>query len=409
MGRRHRIVCLSSQHWDDAMWTNKQHIMSRLAKEHDVHYVNFGSHRSLRAILKQEVAHAPAELLAPRRLLLEPRVRVEHGVKLMSFYKPELFNRLRHGRRLRVFAEFDLEVSLLDRYLRREGLLDAIVWVYHPGFGANVKRLPHQLLVYDCVDEYTAFPEFKLAKPWIAARERELCRAADLVFCTAPVLHQNKQHLNPGHTHLVHNVGDADHFKRAMLDETVVPDDLARLPHPVIGFVGAVSDYKLNIDWLIHLAKARPSFQIAVIGPAGIADPTTDVSALQQLPNVHLLGHRSYDTLPSYLKGFDVATIPYRLNDYTEGVFPIKFFEFLASGKPVVVSALPATKDYWSAVRVAHDADEFVSACDAALEAGDAGRAERVALAEQNSWPKRIGELMRLVDERLTSRAEPRR
>ncbi len=274
--------------------------------------------------------------------------------------------------------------------------------MYHPGYGDAVARLPHRLIVYDCVDEYTAFPEFKDAKAWIAERERKLCAVANVVSCTAPALVESKQRLAPGRTHLVHNVGDAEHFEKAFAPTTEVPADIATLPKPVIGFVGAVSDYKLNTEWLVHLARARPQWSLALVGPAGVADPGTDVAALQALPNVHLLGHRQYDTLPGYLKGFDVAVIPYRLNDYTRAVFPIKFFEFLASGRPVVVSPLPAVREYWHAVRVADTADAFVAQCEAALGDTDASaREQRLALARLNDWDARVRKLLGLVEAAL--------
>ncbi len=397
--RRHSIVCLSSQRWDDAMWTNKQHIMSRLGRVHDVHYVNFGPF-SLKKIALS-VASRPERLRRPHRLFTAPSVSRYQDVKLLDFYGLHFPEKFRHGNPLRVFGQFDMRVSLLHRYLRREGIEDAILWVYHPGYGAGVARLPHKLLVYDCVDEYTAFPEFRGAERWMRERERGLCERADLVFCTAPELHERKRAFNPDHTHLVHNVGDAEHFRSALDPELVVPADLERIGRPRIGFIGAVSDYKLNADWLLHLARARPDWNLVVIGPTGIADPGTDVSALASTPNVHLLGHRAYAELPSYLKGFDVAVIPYRINDYTRSVFPIKFFEFLATGRPVVISNLPALKDFYGAVGVATSAEEFVLRCEEALAEPEHGKDERVRLAEKHSWPQRIAKLMGHIETRL--------
>jgi glycosyltransferase involved in cell wall biosynthesis len=397
--RRRRIVCLSSQRWDEGMWTNKQHIMSRLGKKHDVYYVDFDQRpvgRVLGQALSGEVPRRPL-----RGLFARPREQMRDEVTLLDFYASSAVEQLGHGNPLRVFGQFDLRVRLLGRFLQERGIRDAIVWVYHPGYGATVARLPHSLLVYDCVDEYTAFPEFAKSKSWIAERERALCQRADLVFTTAPSLYESKRRLNPEHTHLVHNVGDAEHFNRALEPDLPVPEDVANLPHPVIGFVGAVSDYKLDADWVLHLAQARPNYSIVLVGPTGIGDPSTDVSRLLQAPNVHLLGQRAYGSLPGYLKGFDVAVIPYRINDYTRGVFPIKFFEFLASGRPVVISNLPALKSYYDQVLVATNADEFVARCDAALGDSEAHKTARVELAAKHSWPERIRQLMEHVEERL--------
>jgi glycosyltransferase involved in cell wall biosynthesis len=398
----HTIVCLSSQDWGDRMWTNKQHIMSRLAKKHRVVHVDFGI-TNVFSFAARALRHDPSQLFSPRRLWSDGILERKGAGNLYvgSSWGPPGLELLPQDNAIRGHFTYDEKVRIVLAWLKREGISDPIVWVYHPGFGEAALRLPRKLLVYDCVDEYTAFPAYANCKEWLAAREQKLCENADLVFCTAPALYERKRVFNPAGTHYVHNVGDADHFKKALDPRTVVPADIAALPKPVIGFVGAVSNYKLNIDWLLNLARARPHYQLCLIGPIGVADPGTNVSALKALPNVHVLGTRDYDVLPEYMKGFDVAVIPYRLNGYTESVFPIKFFEYLATGKPVVVSRLPALDGFLESVRVAEDEASFVAQCDRALESGSAGSAERIALAEANSWSKRVSDLMGLIEEKL--------
>lgn len=405
MAERLTIVCLSSQVWEDGMWTNKQHVMSRIAKEHRVVYINFGN-QHLRDFLRRAARDDPGARLGFHNVWRRPFVRRVHAsLEIVDVWSAHWFYRFPHGHPLRVQNEFEHRLRVVRRWLHEQRIDDAIVWVYHPGYGASVAKLPHRLIVFDCVDEYSAFPEFKDAAAWIRERERELCAVADVVSCTAPALYEAKKALAPGRTRLVHNVGDAEHFELAMDDATPIPADVAGMARPIIGFIGAVSDYKLNTDWLIDLAKARPSWTLALVGPTGVADPGTDVSKLAALPNVKLLGHRPYGALPGYLKAFDVAVIPYRLNDYTRSVFPIKFFEFLASGRPVVISALPAVRDYWEAVRVAESSEDFIRQCDAALaDDPPLAKARRLELARQNSWPERVRKLLALVAEALRSR-----
>jgi glycosyltransferase involved in cell wall biosynthesis len=397
MGARRTIVCLSSQRWDDGMWTNKQHIMSRLARSHDVYYVSFGTRPLPRVLFER------GSVAARLSHVLGPKQRREGHVNVLDFWSPSLARLFRHGTAPRVALEFDLRVRFVARFLERAQIRDAIVWVYHPGYGAVPASLPKRLLVYDCVDEYSAFPEFRGAESWIQGRERELCRAADVVFCTAAPLYEAKREYN-AETHLVHNVGDAAHFAQALRPELVVPPDIAGLPRPIVGFVGAVSDYKLNFEWLRELGRQRPSWSIVLIGPAGLSDPNTDVSRLVALPNVHLLGHRPYAELPAYVKGFDVAVIPYRVNAYTRGVFPIKFFEFLGSGRPVVISDLPALAEYWDAVLVARDAEEFVRRCAEALDDTEQLRERRLSLASKHTWDTRVEQLMQHVEAALGAR-----
>jgi glycosyltransferase involved in cell wall biosynthesis len=391
------IVCFSSQPWEDGMWTNKHHIMSRVAKQHRVVFVNFRQQSPFKFVSGAQRADS-ATRVRLSNIWREPAVRrVAPNLDVLDVWTPWL-NFVGSGHLLRRNNEFEHRVDVVGRWLEREGIRDAVLWVYHPGFGDSVKRIPHRLIVYDCVDEYTAFPEFRNNKAWIAERERQLCAAAGVVACTAPSLFETKQHLAPGRTHFVHNVGDAEHFARARDEALPIAADIANLPRPIIGFVGAVSDYKLNIDWLLYLSGARPGWSIVLVGPTGVADPSTDVGKLKARPNVHLLGHREYAALPSYLKGFDVAVIPYRINDYTRAVFPIKFFEFLASGRPVVISPLPAVEEYWNAVRVAETPDAFVAACDAAVARDTPeAQARRIELAQQNSWDARVKKLLDLT------------
>ncbi len=402
--KRLTVVCFSSQPWEDKMWTNKHHIMTRVAKQHRVIFVNFRQ-QSPFAFVRQARRHTPSTRVRLGNLWSEAAVRtVPEGLEVLDVWTPWL-NFVGSGHVLRRSNEFEHRVSVVGRWLAEQGIDDAVLWVYHPGYGDTVAHLPHSAILYDCVDEYTAFPEFRRNKPWIAERERKLCEAADVVACTAPSLYDTKQALAPGRTHFVHNVGEGKHFEQALNPALPVAADLEAIPHPRIGFIGAVSDYKLNIDWLLHLAEARPDFSIVLVGPTGIADPSTDVGKLKAKPNVHLLGHRSYDQLPGYLKGFDVAVIPYRINDYTRAVFPIKFFEFLASGRPVVISSLPAVRDYWDAVRVADDADQFVAACVEALQPEpDSARQRRIDLSRQNSWDSRVEKLLNLLYAALQSK-----
>ncbi len=398
---RETIVCFSSQRWRDKMWTNKQHIMSRIAKEHDVVHVDHGL-RPLVQYLAEKLWYHTDECWPPHKLLYDGVAHEEGNLHIGDGYAPIWTGLLSHSNRIRDFFTFDMKVMMARNFVA-ENVDDApIAWVYHPGFGDAVDKLDHKLLVYDCVDNYEAFPFYGDDTEWLKAREERLCRAADVVFCTSQTLYDDRKEYNPDNTYLVHNVGDAAHFKTALDPDLEVAEEIAELDGPVVGFVGAVSDYKLNIDWVCQTCEARPDWNFVIIGPVGVGDPNTDVQSLKDLPNVHLLGHRDYQQLPRYLKGVDTAVIPYRINSYTESVFPIKFFEYLATGKPVVISNLPSLSDFYDTVEVARDGDQFIECCERAMADDDQdAKQRRIELAEKHSWPERVRKMMERVEERL--------
>jgi glycosyltransferase involved in cell wall biosynthesis len=141
----------------------------------------------------------------------------------------------------------------------------------------------------------------------------------------------------------------------------------------------------------------------------GEADPGTDASEAMRQPNMHLIGMREYAQLPEYIKGFDACVIPYNINEYTSYVFPIKFFEFMATGKPLVISKLPALADYLDEVRWAEDEAGFVEQVDAALKDPAQGQERRLALAQANSWDSRVNALWGHIERRLAERASATR
>jgi glycosyltransferase involved in cell wall biosynthesis len=188
------------------------------------------------------------------------------------------------------------------------------------------------------------------------------------------------------------NVADTAAFATALHDGPLDPA-IAALPRPRVVFTGAVVATKLDVSLLAAVARARPAYAFALVGPTGMGDPSTDVSALEAVPNIHLLGGRHRDELPAVLRGADAGIIPYASNQLTGSIFPMKVYEYLAAGLPVVASGLPALRDV-EAVASAGDPEAFAVALDEALAADDdARRAARSAAAAAHSWDARLAEI----------------
>jgi len=264
-----------------------------------------------------------------------------------------------------------------------------LLWSYVPQAEWLVDTLEPSTIVYHCVDDIAAqkgvrSDAFRVAEARFAAR-------ADLVLASAPALAERMRTLND-HVVYAPNVADTARFAMA-LDGGPTDPALAKLPRPRIVFTGAVVATKLDLELLEEVARARPDWSIVLVGPVGVGDPRTDISPLRRLPNVHLLGARSYDALPEVLRGADVALVPYAINDLTRSVFPMKVYEYLAAGLPVVTTPLPALADT-PGVIVAADAPETLAAVERALaDEGAAARRARSQAVLGNSWDARLEEI----------------
>jgi glycosyltransferase involved in cell wall biosynthesis len=214
---------------------------------------------------------------------------------------------------------------------------------------------------------------------------------ADLVLASSPPLAARLGEVS-GKVVAMTNVADTERFSHA-LEEGPVDPALAALPAPRIVFTGAIVSTKLDLDLIVALARAKPDWSFALVGPIGPGDPNTDVSALAREPNVHLLGKRRYEELPDVLRGADAALIPYALNELTASIFPMKVYEYLAAGLPVVATPLPSLEGVEGIV-TAGDAAGTVARLEELLAAdGPEARGARSRLAAGHSWEGRLDEI----------------
>ncbi len=258
--------------------------------------------------------------------------------------------------------------ALLDRLLAAEGVKAPALWYYTPMSLRFSDHLRASLVVYDCMDELSAFMG---APPEMIERERALLERADLVFTGGVSLYEAKRHLHP-HVHAFPSSVDVAHFAQARtaLPE---PEDQAGIARPRLGFYGVI-DERLDIELLDAVAALRPDWQLVMVGPVVKIDP----AALPKRPNVHYLGPKLYDELPLYLAGWDVALLPFALNEATRFISPTKTPEYLAAGRPVVSTPIKdVVRTYGDAglVRIAATPEAFAAAVEAALQ--DAERRER--------------------------------
>ncbi len=250
--------------------------------------------------------------------------------------------------------------NLLDGYLAKLGVNELLLWYYTPMSLAFSDHLKPKLTVYDCMDELSAFHG---APPKLIERELELMRRANLVFTGGHSLYEAKRK-HHDNAHPFPSSVDVEHFAAARRPQADPPDQ-AEIPRPRLGFYGVI-DERLDLALIAKVAAQRPDWQIVLIGPVVKIDP----ALLPQRDNIHYLGARTYDELPSYLAGWDVAIMPFALNESTRFISPTKTPEYLAGGRPVVstpITDVVRTYGDTGIVRIADSPEAFVAATEAAL------------------------------------------
>ncbi|MDC4227950.1 MAG: hypothetical protein MPW15_27900 [Candidatus Manganitrophus sp.] len=198
-----------------------------------------------------------------------------------------------------------LLAAMIRRQLKRLGFSKPITWTFAPSSADVVGWLGESQVIYHCVDEFSAFSD--APQTAIQKMEETLLKKSDVVIVSASTLQESKRRWNPN-THLVRHGVEYDHFRKALDPATAIPPELAALPRPIIGFHGLVADW-IDLPLIRKMAIQYPKWSIVLLGSA-----TTDVSQISGLKNVHLLGKRPYESLPSYCKGFDAAILPFVVN-----------------------------------------------------------------------------------------------
>ena len=353
------IVVHSHLRWD-FVWQRPQQVLSRLARQHRVLFV-------------EEPLYLD-DASSPRLDLSQPMPGVYRAVPLMP-----------SGLR----GSYDVSIAVVRDLLRAQmvpgGRLSRlferpIQWFYTPmPAPAMIGAFNERAVLYDCMDELS---KFRFAPAALVDRERLLLSNADVVFTGGHRLFLSKSE----HHDNVHFFGcgvDVAHFGRARSAALEVPPDIASLGNRVIGYYGVI-DERIDYALLARLAVAYPEDSLVMLGPV----VKVDQRELPQAPNIHWLGQRTYDELPAYVRSFDVCLMPFALNEATEYINPTKTLEYMAAAKPIVSTALSDVKHHFSPiVAVAESHDQFIALVRAALSAPDAPLIARgVREAQDNTW-----------------------
>lgn len=373
------VISLSIDPWS-TQWTSRQQVLTRLARYFHLLWLNpapdwRAAWRRLAPAMERRIPGQPPSFM----------VR-DAAVWHSTVYRPRWLARAVTRARLRAARQS----------LRRRGCRRIVLYLWHKDLAPVLDLVPHDLSVYHIYDEYS---HSEMELPIDLAEER-LIRAVGQLITLSPAMFERKGRLNP-HSVRIANGVNYDAFAAPAPE----PPDLAAIARPRLGYAGFL---KKQLDWelLLALAIRRPEWSFVFVGAQRPHPEITPLlERLAKLPNVHFVGEKPTAELARYPQHFNVCLMPYLLNDYTKYISPLKLFEYLASGRPVVSAPLPALVDAGDLVTVASGVDEWEAALARELEPAantTARRAARQAEARANDWNGIVRRIARLIEQRLT-------
>ena len=360
------LVCLSHLRWD-FVYQRPQHLMSRFARQRRVFFVE-------EAIIHDEATHFAISQRDDKLRVVVPHLN-RNEVESVGYD--------------------NLMSEKINEFFSESAIKDCVLWYYTPMALAFADKLKPKTIVYDCMDELSLF---KFAPPELIKNEARLFQQANVVFTGGQSLYEAKRRQHKNVRAFPSSI-DVAHFKQAR-NVIESPSDQSAIPSPILGYIGVI-DERIDIELIGEIADKRPEWQIVMIGPV----VKIDDQDLPQNENIHYLGMKDYKDLPRYIAGWDVALMPFAINDSTKFISPTKTPEYLAAGKPVISTAIQdVVRPYGeqNLVAVAGTSDEFIAAAEAALKED---RTEKIREVDkflmQTSWDKTFKRMSDLIDESI--------
>lgn len=357
------IIVFSHLRWE-FVWQRPQHIISRLAKKHRIFFI------------EEPIEYEPdnektfrSYTAAENITVLQPRI---HNENLIEDLYP-----------------------MLNTFMQDHEIDNPYLWFYSPMFKPLLKYIPHSFVIYDCMDQLAAF---KGAPPSLLRNEKELLARADVVFTGGKSLYEEKKSYNEN-VHCFPSSVERNHFEQALLMRTKIPQDMADIVKPIVGFYG-VLDERLDTKLLGDVARRMPQVSFVLLGPIVKINPDD----LPQNANIHYLGPKNYQELPNYLKAFDIAMMPFALNRSTKFISPTKTLEYMAALKPIVSTPIyDVVRDYSNEVAIAKTAGQFEKAIKQYLDETSLERKNRETkmstVIDNTSWDKTVSAMEEIMKE----------
>ena len=371
------ILCFSHDWTGDPL--SKTHLVRILARDNRILWINAIANR-MPTVSQKDLSRIFRKLNA----FMEPIREVEPNIFVLNPLALPTYG----SNGVRAFNRRFLKTQVM-RAMRKIDFQRPVNIVFNPAAGLLAGKLDEDKLIYYCVDEYTAFTG---ASKGLKEIEEDLFRTADLVVVSAERLLESKKQFNEN-TFLIRHGTDWQHFRKALDDEIEIPDEIADLPRPIIGFHGLLADW-VDFDLMKKLAAHFRTGSVVLVGKIS-TDAEKKVKVLDGVTNVHFLGRKPYPQLPAFCKGFDVAINPFVINDLTLAANPLKVREYIAAGLITVSTDIPEVRVLENCL-VGTDHADFISKVETALQM-KRPRRDISDSVRHESWDAKVEELRELV------------
>lgn len=381
------IVCFAGCDW----WYHNRglfcpQVMTRLAKDYKILFVNS---LGMRIPSLKKDKHAINKIFRKLHSVVRFLRKTDNGMYVFSPLSLPFLGSS-SGRKLNaIFVLFQVKLAMILL-----GFKKPIFYVgCAPAFEV-VKKLNRQYLIYERTDLFEEMPGAN--KPYISSLDDQLTTSADLVLYVNTALWKQGIQKNKNSLLIGHGV-DFELFANAAASKHI-PEDIARIPRPIIGFFGDISDKTSDMALLEFAAEKLPNMSFVFVGTI-----SADISSLMRFRNVHFLGPKPYEQVPLYGKEFDVAIMPWNRSRWIEFCNPIKIKEYLALGKPVVSTYYSEIEPYSGLVYIAKDYDAFVSCIrNAADERDPAKQQERRERVRNETWDSKVAQIKVIIEKDLS-------
>lgn len=379
------IICISTMNWND-LWTRKQRFMDMLSKNgNKILYVEPFSWVKGNKLRDKFIT-------VFKNVFLQPFGRLQKISETLYVLKLSLAIPFKKRFYIAAFLNGVILKYQIRTIVKKLNFTQPLLWVYDPFDRFIIDGFNEKIVIYDCVDDHSAYPGVK--REFVKKIEEMLVKRADLVFVTAVGLYEDKKHLNEK-IFVIPNGVDVEHLKKAQEEKTIVPDDLLAVPRPRIGYIGAIADW-IDLDLISYIAESSPEWSLVLIGPI-IAQRNLDF--LKKAKNIYFLGRKDLQILPNYLKGLDICLNPFKLNELSKKVNPLKVYEYLAAGKAVISTDMPEVRKFEGIVKFGYNKEDFIKLIDETLKEDQSElRKKRLGAVLNYSWDKLLSAVVSHIE-----------